>query len=172
MICYNHSINKRKYSIWPLDVASSTTLHYSCSCTYLQIVWYCTKSIMYAINTSICNVFPWKRLFKLPFDRYCKFWQLYILRHYTVKWCQKNLKLVYFLSNAPCYIQIKFRDHKLIILGTTIENIYPKIKKSTKFYILEFLLWRLQKIKQNFFHESRVQVLIFRLSLEWTFYAK
>jgi len=24
---------------------------------YLQIVWYCTKSTLYAINTSICNVY-------------------------------------------------------------------------------------------------------------------
>jgi len=28
------------------------------------------------------------------------------------------------------------------------------------------------KINQNFFHESRVLVLIFRISLEWTFYGK
>jgi len=32
----------------------------------------------------------------------------------------------YFLSNALCFIQIKFRDHKLISLGTTVEYIHPK----------------------------------------------
>jgi len=51
MICYNHSVNKHKHPIWPLDAAASTILHNSCTCTYLQIVWYCTKLIMYAINT-------------------------------------------------------------------------------------------------------------------------
>jgi len=31
MICYNHSVNKRKYPIWPLDVALSPILHKSYS---------------------------------------------------------------------------------------------------------------------------------------------
>jgi len=35
----------------------------------------------------------------------------------------------YFLSNDLCYIRIKFRDHKLIGLGTTVENIHPNINK-------------------------------------------
>jgi len=34
----------------------------------------------------------------------------------------------YFLSNALRYNRIKFRDHKLISLSTTVENIHPKIK--------------------------------------------
>jgi len=68
-------------------------------------------------------------VFKLPFDNYCE----------TSNW-------FYFLSNALCYIQIKFRDHKLISLGTKVENIHPKIKKkSTKFYILSSLLRRHKK---------------------------
>jgi len=34
----------------------------------------------------------------------------------------------YFLSNALCYIHIKFRDHKLISLGTAVESIHSNIK--------------------------------------------
>jgi len=44
----------------------------------------------------------------------------------------------YFLSNALHYIQIKFCDHKLIGLGTIVENIHPKIKKIYK--ILHFIV--------------------------------
>jgi len=34
MTCYSHSLSKRKYPFWPLDVASSPILHNSCSCNY------------------------------------------------------------------------------------------------------------------------------------------
>jgi len=39
----------------------------------------------------------------------------------------------YFLSNALCYIKIKFHNHKLINLGTAVENIHPNIKNLQKF---------------------------------------
>jgi len=45
----------------------------------------------------------------------------------------ETLNWFYFLSNALCYIQIKFCDHKLISLGTTVENIHPKIKNLQNF---------------------------------------
>jgi len=127
---------------------------------------------MYAINMSICNVFLRKRVFKLPFDNYCKFWQLYILRHYLSNNVIVTSIWFYFLSNALCYIQIKFRDHKLIGLGTTVENIHLKIKKIYKILHFIVLLMMSSKNKLKLFHESRVQVLIFRLSLESTFYGK
>jgi len=41
----------------------------------------------------------------------------------------------YFLSNALCYIHIKLRVHKLISLGTTVENIHPNIKNLQNFTI-------------------------------------
>jgi len=42
----------------------------------------------------------------------------------------------YFRSNAPCYIQIKFRNHKLISLGTAVENIHSNIKIIQNFFVL------------------------------------
>jgi len=65
-------------------------------------------------------------------------------------------------------MQIKFRDHKLMSLGTTVENIHPKIKiyKISHFIIL---IMTISKNKPKLFYKSRVQVLIFRLGLEWTF---
>jgi len=79
----------------------------------------------------------------------------------------------YFLSNALSYIQIKFCDHKLISLGTTVQNMHSNTKKSSKLYILWSLLWlHYQKINQIFYYESTIKVLIFRLTLELTFYGK
>jgi len=76
----------------------------------------------------------------------------------------------YFLSNALCYNQIKFRYHKLISLGRTVENIQPKIKNMQNFIFYRFyydVIKNKPKLYRFYYdHESRVQVLIFRLSLE------
>jgi len=58
---------------------------------------------------------------------------LYLAALYCQMMSEKLSNWFYFLSNALCYIQIKFCNHKLISLSTTVENIHLKTKKSTKF---------------------------------------
>jgi len=50
----------------------------------------------------------------------------------------KTSNWFYFLSNALCYIQIKFRNHKSISLGTAVKNVHSNIKKINK--ILHFIV--------------------------------
>jgi len=45
------------------------------------------------------------------------------------------------------YIQIKFRDHKLISLGRIVEKIHPKIKKIYK--ILHFIVLIMTSLKNK-----------------------
>jgi len=64
---------------------------------------------------------------KLPFDNY-------IVNFDNFTFCGTILtngvietsNWFYFLSNALCYIQIKFRNHKLISLVMIVENIHSK----------------------------------------------
>jgi len=135
MICYNYRVNKRKYPIWPLDVASSPISHNSYSCTYLQIVWCCTKSTLHAINTSICNVLPWKWVLSYHLTTIVNFDNFTFCSTVLSNDVIETSNWFYFLSNALYYIQIKFRDHKL---STTVENIHPKVKKIYK--ILHFIV--------------------------------
>jgi len=64
-----------------------------------------------------------------------------------------------------CHSQIKYRAHKLISLGTAVENIHSNIKKSLQNFTFYRPYYDVIKIKP-IFYESTVQVFIFSLSLE------
>jgi len=66
----------------------------------------------------------------------------------------KTSNWFYFLSNASCYIQINFRHHELISLGTTVENIHSKIKICKILHFIVFIMTS-SKINQFFFMNQK-----------------